>query len=394
MYFASSWPNSLPQNSRLGIWKWAENSTSLTSWDKTITAWTFTDRGDAHCGSPNWLGRVDQRALAGARYVIHATNLDIPGRTILGWWWTVGEGGSFPFPYIEAAAFYEDTMTQVAGNQGRPLVWTPAACFAYPSVAANKSTDLGIVFNYATSSNSRRPDVAYALADDYIHAPPGWLFFNLENSNALPSDNRWGDYNTIREFDPSHGVWAAGAHYIPGNTNCANCSDPVYFVFGRERDEESLAVWGGTPSLVTWTDSFTNGVAATLAQCQKWHDFLDELTPDKPFSSVTMSGTFDPTGITITNDAATQQLANLLRTRTAGSVTSGGHTWYVSTGCDTPASCPEASPAVELRVDFANSCQCPDPAYIVRPDIGNANWGGVNADTCGGPSQTMTVEFN
>jgi hypothetical protein len=122
---------------------------------------------------------------------------------------------------------------------------------------------------------------------------------------------------------------------------------------------------------------------------------LADLTPDKPYRSVTLSGTFDPTGITITDAAAAQQLAFLLHTRTTGTVTSDGHTWYVSTGCG--SGCPEASPSVELRVDVPGSCICSSsPAYTVRPDIGNPNWRGVNTVTCNNwphPSQTMTVEF-
>src|SRR5205807_9546976 len=39
-------------------------------------------------------------------------------------------------------------------------------------------------------------------------------------------------------------------------------------------------------------------------------------------------------------------------------------------------------------------CACPSPGYVVRPDIANVNWGGVNTATCSGPSQTMTVSFS
>jgi hypothetical protein len=139
-------------------------------------------------------------------------------------------------------------------------------------------------------------------------------------------------------------------------------------------------------------------VTPTSAQCEKWQAFLDELTPDKPYGSVTLSGTFGPTGITITDATAAQQLAFLLHTRTAGTVISDGDTWYVSTGCGTPSSCVEKSPAVELRVGVRGNCICSSsPAYTVRPDIGNPNWGGVNTVTCNNwphPSQTMMVEFN
>ena len=40
-----------------------------------------------------------------------------------------------------------------------------------------------------------------------------------------------------------------------------------------------------------------------------------------------------------------------------------------------------------------STCNCDDPGYIVRPQIENDNWGGINTDTCLAPTQTMTVTF-
>ena len=84
---------------------------------------------------------------------------------------------------------------------------------------------------------------AYAIADDYANAPTPWVIYNVRTSNARPSDNKWGDYNTVRRFYPSQGVWVAAGHYIPGSTDCANCAAPVFFAFGRERDTASWNTW-------------------------------------------------------------------------------------------------------------------------------------------------------
>jgi hypothetical protein len=238
MYFASNWPSPY-SNTNLGIWRWDENSAGLTFWNRTITAYTPTGRGNAVCGSPNWAARYDQRVLAGARYTINGSNLLIRGRKVLGWWWNVQEGGNFPYPYIEGAAFYEDNITQVAGNQGRPLVWNSTTCFAYPMVEANKRQDLGLVFNYGQSPDYHKPCVGWALADDYAAAPAGWTYFGAACSGAGSSTNTWGDYNTTRAYQDLQ-AWIAGAHYIPGSTNCSNCSTPLFWAFGRERD-----FWGG-----------------------------------------------------------------------------------------------------------------------------------------------------
>lgn len=248
MYWASNWPTTAPQNSRIAIWRWDEDSGTISSFVRNVTAWTATFRGDALCGSAsgNWAARYDQRVLTGARYSIMGTNVKIRGRKVLGWWWNVQEGGSFPFPYIESAAFFEDTLSQVAGNQGRPLVWNSTTCFAYPSCTPNKRQDLGLIFHYSTGT-ARNPSIAYAIGDDFAVAPAPWTYFNVRTSNARPTDNKWGDYNTVREFEPSEKFWIGGAHYLPttGVGGCCSASAPVYFVFGRERDMNSWLRWRG-----------------------------------------------------------------------------------------------------------------------------------------------------
>lgn len=143
---------------------------------------------------------------------------------------------------------------------------------------------------------------------------------------------------------------------------------------------------------VHWTDSFTQSKIPTIEQCRAWIDFLDQLKPDIKFVSVTMRGTFDLEGITMSDPIAVQKLAYLLYTRTAGSVTSGGHTWHVNIGCNLD-SCVSKGEGVELRVDQEGGCRCADSGYIVRPDIGIANWGGINSRTCYSETQTMMVQF-
>jgi hypothetical protein len=164
MYWASNWPMTAPQNSRIAIWKWPEDTTAITSVVRTVPAWTLTGRGAAVCGSAtgNWAARYDMRVLSGARYRIWNTNLKYYGRNVLGWWWNVAQGGSFVKPYIEGAAFFEDTLALVPGLQGRPFVYNSTTCFAYPAASVNERGDVGLIFNYS-SGTALNPSVALAL---------------------------------------------------------------------------------------------------------------------------------------------------------------------------------------------------------------------------------------
>lgn len=96
----------------------------------------------------------------------------------------------------------------------------------------------------------------------------------------------------------------------------------------------------------------------------------------------------------MTDPCAVQELAYLLYSRTEGSVTSEGHTWYVYIGCNLN-SCIPGGQGVELRLDTGAGCKClTSESYTVRPDIGNYNWGAINTASCRSDSQMMMVEFN
>jgi len=122
------------------------------------------------------------------------------------------------------------------------LVWNSISCFAYPSATPNKRQDLAIIFHYGEGPQEV-PAIGYAIADDFINAPPGWSFYNVLTSKARPADNVWGDYNTLREFEPAQELWVGASHYIRKNEDCTRCSNPVYFVFGRERDMNNYKRW-------------------------------------------------------------------------------------------------------------------------------------------------------
>jgi len=97
---------------------------------------------------------------------------------------------------------------------------------------------------------------------------------------------------------------------------------------------------------------------------------------------MTVRGSVDPVGVSVTTASVIASLALALRTSTAyGTVTSNGRSWAVG-------SC---GGGYELSANGA-VCSC-TTGYDVRPCIGNANYGGINGATCTGVTQTMIVSF-
>jgi len=116
------------------------------------------------------------------------------------------------------------------------------------------------------------------------------------------------------------------------------------------------------------------------AQCDSWNDFLDNRLSDTTFHSITIAGTFDPTGVTCSDPGSATQICEALHHRSFASVTCNGHLWNVG-NCGGP----------EVVVDNP-VCNCTFGFdHTVRPCVGFGEWGGVGTETCFAPTQTMTV---
>jgi hypothetical protein len=137
---------------------------------------------------------------------------------------------------------------------------------------------------------------------------------------------------------------------------------------------------GATP----WAESFLNGVTPTT-QCTSWDAWRATLDATG-CAGVTISGTYDTTGITCVDSVMVTEFADAIRTGVRGSWTCDGHTWSI---CDRYHG--------EVWIDPPAECSgsnCPNPGYIIRACISNLNWGGINTATCTtNPDQTMELTF-
>jgi len=121
-------------------------------------------------------------------------------------------------------------------------------------------------------------------------------------------------------------------------------------------------------------------VLATDPQCVEWNVFRADLVG--LFSAVTISGSNDTVGVTCSDPTAATTLCNALNTGTpALNVSCSGRTWNVGT----------CGSGMEINSTGTSVCSCVNPGYVVRPCIGNNNWGGINTTTCSAPAQTMEV---
>jgi len=227
MYFGSN------ENSAgtFRVYSWPESTTVVSSFARTIPAYTFTTKGSATCTVPNGrnpCGRTDDRITDG--YV---------AKGIIGFFWNVAQGGGFPYPYINAATFRESDLIYLA----RPYISSSSNAYQYGAAAPNTRGDLGVAA-LAAGGSVGYPQFAISLADDVSGTVPPWKFFTVAASTNWGLNNDGtegaGDYLRARQFSPVGTFWTASGYYGVGS--------PVAYkgrfaVFGRGREQPAWNRW-------------------------------------------------------------------------------------------------------------------------------------------------------
>ena len=135
---------------------------------------------------------------------------------------------------------------------------------------------------------------------------------------------------------------------------------------------------------ITFSQSHVNGQTAT-SQCTAYGTFKAQLLPGLCYQSMTIKGSYDTVGVTCNDPIVVAAYAKGLNTYTGVYLPCNGVMWHL---------CPRYGGEIWLNPpDSCNGANCPSPGYIIRPCIGNANWGGVATATCNAPTQVMEMIF-
>jgi hypothetical protein len=210
--------------SQVRVFSWYEDSGSYVWNDVDLSApWNNSVRTCPGPDGRDWCGQEDGRILTG--WV---------GRGILGFMWSASQGGGFAYPYIEALTV---KATDLSYNE-RPIIYNPVYAFMYPAAAVNARGDVGIVFNFG--GGSYYPTVGYGVYDDFSTIPYYFEIHTAGSSTQGPNVNNWGRYYAVRPFAPAGLVWSGTGFTLNGCGDNFGCANPMYFIFGRERDMRSL----------------------------------------------------------------------------------------------------------------------------------------------------------
>ena len=283
-------------------------------------------------------------------------------------------GGTGPYTYLWDNAATTASITGLAVGTYNVVITDANGCTASNSATITNGSTLEI-----TSASQTNITTCYSDAT-------GVAEVNAATGGTAPYTYDWtGD--PIGDGTTSISGLTAGT-YTCTVTDALGCTDTETFIITAPAP--LLAINSTT---FVYEEEFVQGqyYCPGSDNYDNWNAFRASIDTNIGYSSVKISGTQLPEGLTLNDPAAANQIAQALAAGTATSVTVGGATWSVGIGCTT--SCTLPGDAVELNVDNGGGCSCGSNPTI-RPCIGNANWGSFGSDgACGAVTQTMRVEL-
>ncbi len=205
------------------------------------------------------------------------------------------------------------------------------------------------------------------FSEDVVEVEPNLDWAAVTGSGTLDSVTELAPDTYEVEFS---GIATGDAYVLSVNTGVTDlCGNPL----GSAVDIDITVL-----AADIYSESFVGGMTPDL-QCTAWQSYRAALSG--PYTLVTIRGTYDPTGVSCSGSTA-NQICQALRNGTTTTISCGGRNWNIG----------PCGSGIELNSSTqTGDCGCWNPDYIVRPCIGNDNWGGANTDTCGAPSQTLEV---
>ena len=105
-------------------------------------------------------------------------------------------------------------------------IWDPAAATCYPALATNSNGEVGA--SYMIGGGGRFPTHVVAMLTgtrkDVI----------VSAGEHGPTDNKWGDYLTVRRHQPKARLFSATGYTL--QTSGLNKATPHYVLFGRSSE--------------------------------------------------------------------------------------------------------------------------------------------------------------
>ncbi|WP_128379926.1 hypothetical protein [Streptomyces cavernae] len=233
MYF--SWVNTPTQ---WRVFSWADNSASVLSTFVNVASMTF---GDADCrGGAN---NTDWSSPLATGIVGFNVRTSI-GNDHVNVWVPTANDASHPHAYVRGARFRVGSSQSALSLVQQPEIWFTDQCAGTSTTGVNDRGDEGLAIALGGRKGGGGPAVATAITmkDQFSPGPGGFSFTTVAAATHNPTNNRFGDYFTVRRQAPCGEFFTTTGYGLLNGTAVANVNSR-YVEFGRGRDEPCYLAW-------------------------------------------------------------------------------------------------------------------------------------------------------
>ncbi len=133
----------------------------------------------------------------------------------------------------------------------RPLLWNPNFGVLYAYASPNERGQLGLIATFGGGEIGPSIGASINLVNDNGNLS-SWDLTPLINGTHVPTENEWGDYLRVRNYNATESLWTATGYTLQGGSS-TNYIEPRLFVFGISTPPPSQP----SASMVTDSTSFS-----------------------------------------------------------------------------------------------------------------------------------------
>ena len=200
--------------SSLRVFSWKESSATPTSNIVTVASWSAGPYSSTTPDGRNWLQRADPR-LGGAT---------LSGNELwFAWGSAKGGANARPNPFVQIARINATTMALIENIN----LWDPNSAICYSGLSTNSNDEVGV--SYTIGGGTRYPTHVVGILTGTRRQV---ITFT---SARGPTDNKWGDYLTVRQNYPNQKLFCATGYSLQSGAGASDAT-PNLAIFGRSGD--------------------------------------------------------------------------------------------------------------------------------------------------------------
>lgn len=200
--------------SKLEVFSWKETSSTPTSVQITVASWAPGPYSSETPDGRNWLARADGRHT---------------GATLAGdqlWFsWGSAKGGANARPqaFVQIARINATTMTLIENIN----LWDPSSAVFYAALSTNANEEVGV--SHMIGGGGRFPTHVVGILTGTRREVTTFT------STRGPSDNKYGDYLTVRRNYANQKLFCATGYTLQSGSGSSDAT-PNLTIFGRSSD--------------------------------------------------------------------------------------------------------------------------------------------------------------